>query len=375
MKYRPRFDALNVSAIGIVLFINFLFTAKYSSRVFAYPFFAAGVHSLILLLVLYWVVKCKPSFFSKDRLAVLLIIYLLSFSVAFIFLPKEILRVDRWWMIQTFLDNLIDGVYPYTPRPDSNIPSPLPVYYFMLFPFYVIGEVGVATLISLAVFAALLFKEGDTAESAIIPLFFILGSSTMAWEIITRSTVFFNMIMVLLFFSYFQKNYNKGIKSIIFAGILGGLVLSTRSVVAFPLMILFNYYFVQEHKFKESFLAGCALVLTFMITLLPFYFWDASLFFVYNPLFVQSGFVPPSVVVFLALGAAILSFGVKTPSQLYFVSGLILFLAVLVSFGMKIVEVDFYPALFEDRFDISYFIFCLPFFLYYLNRNLLRAAG
>jgi hypothetical protein len=67
--------------------------------------------------------------------------------------------------------------------------------------------------------------------------------------------------------------------------------------------------------------------------------------------------------------AVCLSFFCKKESDIYFYSGLNLFLTILFYFGFISFNYSFDIAFYESMADISYFILCLPFFIYHLFLN------
>ncbi len=370
-KVRNIFSYCSSTTITLVLilFINFLFMVKYSSRYIDTPYLLASVYILILMFAFYIPKMMSSKFPFKKAMFILLILYIFFVSVLLVSIPKESLRVDRWWMIQTFLDNLFSGTFPYTPRSNSNIPSPFPFYYLLLIPFYAIEEIALATLIMLVVFSLILSKKSKYQIYALRVLVLLLGSSAFAWEILTRSTIFFNMIVVILYFLFFEKVKHKQSNSFIVFGILGGLILSTRSVVALPMMIFFIFHFLKNKKIKELSLQFIIISSTFLITFLPLYLWDSKLFSLYNPILIQSGFISGWVLFFILVLALLLGSIIRSELKVYFVSGLILFFAVFLPFIISVYNNDFHSVIFNNVFDISYFIFSMPFFLVYLVFN------
>lgn len=155
-----------------------------------------------------------------------------------------------------------------------------------------------------------------------------------------------------------MKEFNT--KNLIIAGIVGGLLFSTRSLVLIPLVVIYSNLFLKKRKWKEVFILGGALIVTFVLTLLPFALWDYKLFILYNPLTLQGDFLPATVIPIFMLLCLIVGLFIKYQSNLYFYCGLMLFLIMAIYFVYRMITVS--PnAFMEDKIDISYFIFSMPF--------------
>jgi hypothetical protein len=127
--------------------------------------------------------------------------------------------------------------------------------------------------------------------------------------------------------------------------------------------------FVLKHRLlsiKETIAIAFVTIATFLLTFAPFIFHHFDSFLQMNPFLVQSTLMPLEYSIF----CIILSFGtffvLKQKKDVYFYSGLILFLTIAFHCGASIEKYNFYETFFNGRADISYFIFCVPFLLYYL---------
>jgi len=95
-----------------------------------------------------------------------------------------------------------------------------------------------------------------------------------------------------------------------------------------------------------------------------------------NPFIVQSSFLVPPVFILLFFGvSAGLAFLIKEREEIYFYSGLSLFLTSLIYFLYYIIKSGFQQAYFESKADISYFIFSIPFFLFHIIQNEIKETN
>jgi hypothetical protein len=59
-------------------------------------------------------------------------------------------------------------------------------------------------------------------------------------------------------------------------------------------------------------------------------------------------------------------FCIKQKNEIFFLSGIFLFMTILMYFIYQIVVNGFQNALYGSKTDISYFILCIPFLLYFV---------
>ena len=196
------------------------------------------------------------------------------------------------------------------------------------------------------------------------------------WEIAVRSDLLSNMILLFVFLTaqfYYSAFWGK---HKILTGAIVGLFLCTRLFVAIP---LFLYFFPQFLNFNSKEKIGFALsvIVGFLIPFLPFLFGEHGILNhpEYNPLVLQVGQgnnwhnVQSNGWLFAAGG--LLLFGAtflwKHMKDLFFLSGLLLFIFTLLV-GIRVgLEDSWRSAIFEPRFDKSYFNVCIPFFLFFIH--------
>ena len=108
----------------------------------------------------------------------------------------------------------------------------------------------------------------------------------------------------------------------------------------------------------------------FLSTFLPFIVFSPHDFFKMNPFIIQSSFLIPQIYTALfILIAIIFAFFVTDDADKFLFSGLSLFTSIFIYAFYYVVRYGFNEAYFHSKIDISYFIFCVPFFLIYLIWN------
>ena len=373
------FNELNVYlskkniSLFIFLFVNFIFSVKYLSRATNYYLI---VSILILAFYIYlWKYRhlFNKYFNSLNRInfLVLLVFFLISIYI-FNKVSVDSLNVDRWSVITSFWDSFFKGEYVYLAKSNvGNPPGPMPFYFILALPFYIIGELGYFSIIGVIAFYLLMRKTKTELYIQTTSLLLILGSVFCLWEIVCRSNVFLNGTLVLCILVYFLKINKWDLKNMLITGILIGLIISTRNVFVIPFIISFLYSLKNNTiSFKQVSIIGLFSFGTFIITFLPFVWNHFEDFKVMNPFIVQSSFLIPFEYTLLFIGLSFIAgFLCKKVSDVYFYSSLILFLSISIYFIYHFVKIGFYNSFFGNIADVSYFILCIPFALYHFIKE------
>jgi len=347
-----------ITSVFILLFINFLFSYKYLLRYFDFGIYIS-IGLLIIQLLAYNLsskilisIKLK-NFFSYSLLV--LIVGLVVFS--YLKIPIESLNVDRWSVVSSFFKEAFNG----------NYPGPMPIYFLIALPFYLIGELSLLSCLGYCIIVVLIIKKTKQTQNLQFLLFFLSTSLFLIWEITTRSNLLTFTVLALLPLNEYTKLNNKGVKFYIFA-VLTGLLLSTRSVYVLAYIIFFlSSLLNKEDSFKKLFTFLSIALIAFIITFLPFIVYFKNDFFVMNPFIVQSSFLIPQFYTFIFILISFLfAFLVKNRIDKFFYSGLVLFTSILIYSIYNLVNYGFEMSFFDSKIDISYFIFSIPFFIMYL---------
>ncbi|PIS45085.1 MAG: hypothetical protein COT22_07115, partial [Ignavibacteria bacterium CG08_land_8_20_14_0_20_37_9] len=99
------------------------------------------------------------------------------------------------------------------------------------------------------------------------------------------------------------------------------------------------------------------------LSLLPFYLWNAETFMNKGPFAVQTIYLPVWIYFIFPLLVLYAGWMIADFQELLFASGVLTFLLVSISFIMTIGDVGMYQAYSNSRFDISYYILSIPFFI------------
>ncbi|WP_159021294.1 hypothetical protein [Formosa sp. L2A11] len=289
--------------------------------------------------------------------------------ISYFKIPLETLMVDRWSVISSFLTELYNGNYPYFAKSHrGNYPGPMPIYYLIAAPFHYIGELSLLSSLGYCIVTVILIKKTTATKHLNFLIFYMFTSAYMIWEITTRSNLFTFTMLVLLVLNAFINLDNKTTLKFYGLALLTGLLLSTRSVYILPYVIFFLSSLVnQDITFKNIFLFLSIAFIAFTATFIPFIYFYPDDFFKMNPFIIQSSFLIPTAytIVFIII-AIFLTFLVKTKTDKFFFSGLSLFIAILIYGIYYLVNYGFVTSYINSKMDISYFIFCMPFFITYL---------
>jgi hypothetical protein len=358
-----------IISLSCLTFINFLFTWKYIDRVTSWALPIAIIYSIGLSLL----VSYLPSAKIKEKwvtVLTLLILCILSFLLFQKIDPLDI-KVDRWSVITSFWDSAFQGEYPYFAKSHrQSPPGPFPIYFLLGLPFYLLGEIGWLSVIGIVIFLLFIRKKIAKIEYLKI-LFFTILSIAVWYEILVRSTIFANSA-ILLSLLYLIRNYTyKNYKVILLTALLAGVLLSTRMVFGLCYAVyLIHGLRTKQISWPQAITWGAVCILTFLLTLAPFYFLFPDDFWVQNPFNIQGTFLiqPYWQPVFLVMAIA-LGFFCKSNKSLIFNYGLILFSVIMIYIGTHLIEtVTDGTFIRSERFwdggiDISYLLFSLPFFI------------
>jgi hypothetical protein len=356
----------NYRRIPVLLFalINFLFIYKYATRITPWGLEIATVYLLLSVFVIHFLWQLPERRFTRR----LFYIYFGLFLGAAIILVNRIrpedLNVDRWSIIESFLQALFNGQYPYSAESiHNNHPAPFPMYFIFAIPFYLIGQIGYIPLVGYLAFAYLLKLRGYSLRTRTILVILLSTSPIFLWEVITKSTLFTNVLLVMFYLHWLESTPLKKLPKQLLAGGVGGILLSTRAVLAIPIGCYFVYKYHRRKMWKTGLFIGATLLIVFSLTLFPFWIWDPVLFSQYNPITLQGSFLPWYLSAGIGLVAIFYAMKVKNIVQLDSLLMEILTTIVAAAFLTTIVQHGFTSAFFQSRFDISYFQFAIPFAL------------
>lgn len=357
-------------AVVILVFINFLFFYKYLSRITE-----LGIYiSVFIILTQLAVFKFQKSIRVSAKLKEIICYSLVAGIAALVLISHfsvqiENLHVDRATVISSFLTALFNGDYPYFARSHmNNFPGPMPVYFLIAAPFYLLGELSILSALGYLIFVFFMKKRMDRTHNFNFILFYFLTSAYLVWEITTRSNVFsITTILLFVLLGFLNLKPSQTNRFYILA-ILTGLLLSTRSVYILVYFVFFISSLTnREITFKRLFIFLSVAALAFIISFVPFIIFFTDEFFTMNPFIIQSSFLIPSfyTAIFILI-SIILAFFVRNKSDKFFYSGISLFISILIYSIYHLVNFGYQESYINSNVDISYFIFCMPFLIMYL---------
>lgn len=349
---------------SLFITINVLFYFKYLYRVSLVTGLVGVGGYLIFLYFVYCLYRKRKLIFPN--LFWIGVLGLLTISSGFLLhiITKESLHVDRWEMIQLFWDAASNGIYPYgVCSLSGNYPGPMPFYFILTYPFYLIGEIGWMTVVGLWIVVGCSYKKLDGNDLGWV-MILLLSSLAIYWEIFARSTIFINSLLFAIYFCKLKDLSQRSALAFYGWAVLGGILFSTRTVFALPLIIWGIYICLRkEIKIIRFIKWGICFICSFIITFLPFYCMDPHTFMQLNPFITQGDILLPfSYIFFFLVLAFVFPFFCKKYSDIWFYSGLLLFSTITghVVYALFDSGIDAYL---RAGADISYYIFCFPFLL------------
>ncbi|MFA6026006.1 MAG: hypothetical protein WC727_06145 [Ignavibacteriaceae bacterium] len=352
---------INNFSAAFLLFIGALFVFKYSLRygsVFILsPFFylAAGV------LLLYFVdkkIKSRKNDFSKGYLLSIIGAIAVT-ALLLVFIPQST-RVGRFPAMLEWLSNFQQGIFPYGTKAN---PSGFPFLFFLASPFYLLGDAGYLEVFGLFLFLMLLLKSVKTKKEYWMKILLLLFLPTTFYELAVRSELLANTVLVISLFFLAEQKLNENEKNISFIALalLFGFFLSTR-LIAFLWLAMFLLFFFRNN-FKNGIIFLAISLSVFLLSLLPFYLWNAEIFLSKGPFAVQTIYLPKWIYFTLPFFVLYIGWMIADFQELLFASGVLTFLLVSISFIVAICDVGMGEAFLNSRFDISYYILSVPFFI------------
>lgn len=352
---------INIYSAAFLLFIGALFVFKYSVRYGSVFLLSPVLFITGGILLLFFINKKSEAdnsaFTAKQLLPVLGFLLLVTVSMAFI--PQST-RVGRFPAVLEWLSNFQQGIFPYGTKTN---PSGFPFLFFLASPFYLVGDAGYLEVFGLFLFLMLLLKSVKTKKEYYVRMFMLLFLPTTFYELAVRSELFTNTVLIISLFFLAEQKLNEQEKNISFfvLAFMFGFFLSTR-LIAFLWLAMFLLFFFRNNLKNGAIFIAIALSV-FLLSLLPFYLWNAETFINKGPFAVQTIYLPSWIYFIFPIIVLYVGWMIADFQELLFASGVLTFLLVSISFIMTMGDVGMSEAFFNSRFDISYFILSVPFFI------------
>jgi hypothetical protein len=274
----------------------------------------------------------------------------------------ESLRVTRYAAIHEWLGHLLHGRFPYA---SAVLPSSFPVLFLIALPFHALGDLG---LLQIAAFGAFAWACRRAARAHPETAWFALGSLLAAplflYEVVTRSELFSNMTLVLVFLAGIEGEARPAAAP--WRGIAAGLLLSTRGIVGLAYAVFLPWRFRDDRRTGVVVAVWC--VIAFVATLVPFILWDAHRFVRYGPFAIQLSYIPKPLLAGAFATAVAWGGLARSARQAWLGIVWILFGVIAALFIGSVALQGWTYVLVQDDFDISYFAFAHTFLIWVVAR-------
>lgn len=288
---------------GVVLAVQAIFALRYAGSALGTP---AGVIAAIgataATAMVPVVVGRLPARLLTGRLYVAALAVASALAiVCWVLVDPESIDVDRWSAITGFWDALRDGRFPYEGRSHiGNNSGQFPFFFWLVGPISVAPDGGVLPLGTVLATAWWVWRRADPdRRAAFTVLALLLTNLAVWWEIVVRSNLFFNAALCLPIVIALVCTPPVAPARAAWWGAASGLVLSTRSIVAVPLVAAASSAFVWRRRWALAVVFGLAALGAFVATFVPLLPWGLdALSGPDSPFEFQSVFVPAPALAF-----------------------------------------------------------------------------
>jgi hypothetical protein len=135
-----------------------------------YPLTTTLIYTLVLLLLSHYGAATLASLPTTIRLPTFIAIvlsYLFCAGLVIFITDQQSISVDRWSVITSFWDAVHHGEFPYAARSHlDNVPGPLPGYFLIAYPFYLLGDIGYLAIAGCLLLCFILYSYYGTGPAA-----------------------------------------------------------------------------------------------------------------------------------------------------------------------------------------------------------------
>jgi len=355
----------DICALAFYGLINALFVYKYTSRITSQPWATSLLYLVMVslfILLLFRMTESRLGIKTQNLIYFSMIAFLaILFTFVMFHYDPEKIRVGRYPAIYDWITRMFNSEFPYASRTN---PSGLPFLFVMAMPFYFLGDLGFSQIFSFLIFAVLVhLRHRQESINRFRCIFLLVTAPIFLYEIVVRSDLFSNMVIVMLYLAVLEVFCRKmgHTTALYFLGIIGGLLLSTRGIVLLIYIPVFGYFFrrqiIKDGLFFLSIFVG------FLLPLIPFLIWDWAHFINFGPFSIQLSYIPNWLLIFSIAASIYCALTIRSLEGIYSSVLFILFGVTCAAFVMTGLDHGWYQTVQRDGFDISYFCFALPFLL------------
>lgn len=267
---------------------------------------------------------------------------------------------------------LLNGEYPYTASDHMNgRTSNFPGLFLIGLPFYLMGNVGYLQVFSFILLSFTLYKVLKINEALKFIILLII-SPAYWWEIFAISDLLSNIIIAFCFIGLVKQRYKDNIlENSLLMGLTTSFLSLTRGIVAIPLILLVFGDFIKINfrdkvKYVSSFILLSILLIALVIMNCP----DVETLKKFNPLNLQTMYLPNYVNIIAILLPFYFSLKIKNFNNQYFQYCIyLLFLPPFLSFTITLYYIEFDTIIIKNKFDLSYLSFVSPFLIMEIVRE------
>ena len=359
----------------LFVLINGLFIYKYGLRQHFVPVeFILIIYTISTSLILFKNIQQYINHKLNLQFCFKIIVIIAGFTIFLIIFKTDgtSLKVDRWSAMDVAIKALLNGKYPYTATDHlggrtSNFPGLL----ILGIPFYLLGNVGYLQVFSFLLLSYTLYKN-TPIKTAIKYLFLLIISPAFWWEIFSISDLMSNIIICFCFIIWWQSIFKNNLlaKPYLLGFSLAFLVL-TRGIVAIPLILLFFKPFITiKLNLKIKLLFFFSTTFLVLIILVIFNCPSMEILKNYNPLVLQTSYLPTSIHLLAIILPFIFALNIKDFHNSYFKHAVILMLfPAFISFCFFWNEYGFKEIILNHKSDISYLSMVFPFLIYEISKT------
>ena len=371
-------SAKSTISISLYWLINVIFILKYALRLNEWVAAGAiGLYTMGLFFFIRYLLQKEKHSVSGNPIGQYLpfglgLYTIVAAGLSFMFLKEDTFNVDRWDIIRTFWSACFDGQYPFGAQAATtlNTPAQSPFYFVLCLPFYLIKWYVGIPLTAIWIWWGVSRKAFSKSTNTTTLL--LLLSVFFNYEVLTKSTILFNAVVVFAWCLTLRHLNEKGAFYIITHGLITGLFLSTRNAFALPFLILGLVLLrnsIKQYQQKQIVIWGISAGISFVLTFLPFMFgWGWDEWCRVNPFMVQRDCILPVwLMIVLMIGGLLTGLFCKNYEDGMFASGIGLFLSAVFSLIYIAIEHSWTSMFIDSKGDITYLLFGVPFLLYHIR--------
>lgn len=354
---------INIISIAVLAAVSELYVLKFGLKHFENPVITSIGFLLIFIFGLLFIdryLQKKIKQVIRNSLYILVVLIGVFFALAVLELPHD-LTSERGEDITRWMENFQQGVYPYN---DMLKPRAFPMLFLIVAPFHFLGDIAYLMVGAIVLFSLLLIKYSNTRRELLMRAALFFGNPLLYKGLMTRNDLFPVMVIFILIFflAYEYLEPDQLNQRFFFFALFVGVMFATFLAV-WILPVLFVLYFFRANL-SRGLIFSSAAFLIFILILLPFMLKDWSYFIDRGPLTPGVVHFPLWSIFVLIIITIYAGWIVRDLQEVFFAAGMIYFTLITYSLIMTIITIGFEAAVLGNEYDLSYYIYCLPFFIF-----------